>query len=645
MRYSIIYILIFSVTFLSSCRWWDGEEQIEAEKQFFNIETRLWSELQNETLIEKVWQVRSTQDIQVSSQVSWRVVNLSINKWQRVREWQVIAELQDTSWNLIFSSERAWITLERAVIQKESTLLSQEKQLFDLDIQITDIERSLRTLRSDREQNIRLLEDNLQSTDLTWENSSSRLQLDQFDANLEKLRLDFETSLVADWETRQSFIDFFVSNENTLRVLLDDVIDFADPIFSITEKNRFSNSRFNSLIWARNSSQRAETEKLLRELIEFRNSWFFSSFRANFTWSELTDEEILTWFKTLSETYDILRVFLPELNQTFINTVESAWQLSSSELERWRSTTQGFQSSFSSNFNNFISTQNQAKSFLRTYLSNQESQRRAISLQERERDLLQRSLESWSLSAEVSNERAILEINDRIEWLESQLEQIKNTRDTTQRDIEITRRNLDNSISEASLWQRQSDFELSKLVVRSPIDWVVEDILIDEGQEIQAWTPVVSLLAESTPEIQVSVSDYERNLIRAWQSVYIDIGRERFEWTISSVWEVADTRFNFPVSVGFRAAWSVLWSIARISIPVENDDFLLPIRIIDPIWDWQGRVPVLENGNIELVRLRLWRVFWDNIEVLSCARDCDLLEIIWSDISNFNPDDFTLRKK
>ena len=103
------------------------------------------------------------------------------------------------------------------------------------------------------------------------------------------------------------------------------------------------------------------------------------------------------------------------------------------------------------NFNNFISTQNQAQSFLRTYLNNQESQRRSLSLQEQERELLVRSLESGTLGAEVSIERALINTNEEIERLESQLRQAKNTREITEREIQITRRNLENTISEASL--------------------------------------------------------------------------------------------------------------------------------------------------------------------------------------------------
>ena len=179
----------------------------------------------------------------------------------------------------------------------------------------------------------------------------------------------------------------------------------------------------------------------------------------------------------------------------------------------------------------------------------------------------------------------------------------------------------------------------------SPINWVIEDVLVDVGQELQMGTPVVSLLAESTPEIQFSVSAYEKNLLELGQQVYIDIASERYTWTLSSLSQVADRRFNYLASVTFRSAEQVLWSIASISLPVSNDSFMIPVRLVEPIGDSQGRIAVLENGNITSVRLRLWRVFWDNIEVLSCAQDCESLEIIWNDVSNFNPNDFVLRKR
>ncbi|MCH8518994.1 HlyD family efflux transporter periplasmic adaptor subunit [Candidatus Gracilibacteria bacterium] len=643
----IAFIVLFALSlfFLTSCSGDEDTEEYTSEKQDFFIETRLGSDLKNESIIEKVGQVRSTQDIQVSSQASGRVVSLNVQKGQRVTQGQVIAELQDISGNIIFGSERADVGLERAMIQRDSTLLTLEKQLFDIGVQIESTERSLITLRSDREQNIRLLEDNVSSANISDIDSRSFLQLEQFDANLERQRLEYETRLISDNQTRESFIDFFGSNENTLRVLLDNVIDFADPIFSVTEKNRFSNARFTTFLGARNSAQRSATETLLKELIELRESGYFSDFRSDFVGRDLSDEEILLGFEVLTDGYEILRRFIPELNETLNNTIESAGQLSQTELQGWKTQTQGFQSSFSANYSAYINTQNQASAFLRTYENAQESQKRSIELQEKEREILVRTLSSGSLSAEVGRDRAILSIDDQITSLETQLSQLKNTKETTERNYEITQKSLNNAINEATIGQRQSSLELSKLIVRAPITGVIEDVLIDLGQEIQMGTPVISLLAESTPELQISVSEYERNLLTLGQEVFVDIGKERYRGSITAISEVADRRFNYSISVIFSGAQSSLGSIARVSMPVMNDDFLLPLRLIEAIGESQGRVSVYKNGNILNVRLRLGRVFGDSIEVLSCAEECDTLEIIWNDISNYNSNDFTLKRR
>jgi len=639
------FLIILFIGFLSWCsREEDKDNNLDIKQDFF-IETRSGEDLQNETIIEKVWQVWSTQDIQVSSQAWGRIINLPVVKWQRVSEGQLIAELQDISWNITLSSERANVWLERAIIQRDSSLLSLEKQIFDISVQIENTERSLQNLKNDREKNLLLLEDSVSSNNISDIESRSSLQLAQFDATLERLRFDYENRIISDAQTRQSFIDSFVSNENTLRVLIDNVIDFSDPIFSVTEKNRFSNSRFATFLWARDASQRLATENLLKELIELRTSTYFSDFRRDFIGKNLTDEEILYGFDILSEWYSLLRIFLPELNQTFINTVESAWQLSSNELQSWKTQTQWFQSSFSVSYNTYIGTQNQARAFLRTYKNAQESQMKSIKLQEGERDILIQNLESGSLNAEVGKDRALLNIDDQIASLESQLIQLKNTQETTQKNYEITERSLQNSIIEAEIWRRQSDFELSKLTIRSPISWVIEEVLIDLGQEIQIWTPIVSLLAQSSPQVQVSLSQYERDLIVLWQSVFVDIWPDRYNWIISTISEVADRNFNYWVSVVFSWAQQSLWSIAKVSFPVKNNDFLIPLRIVEAIGEWQGRIAIYKDGNIWSARIRLGRVFWDSIEVLSCSEDCWKLDIIWSDISNYNSNDFILKKQ
>lgn len=642
-------ILVFSIILLFSVLAWCSREENEDRdfdvKQDFFIETRNGKDLQNETIIEKVWQVWSTQDLQVSSQAWGRIINLRVMKWQSVTEGEVIAELSDISWNIILSSERADVSLERAIIQRDSSLLSLEKQIFDIAVQIENTERSLQNLKDDREKNILLLEDSVNSNNVSDIDSRSSLQLAQFDASLERLKFDYENRIISDTQTRQSFIDSFVSNENTLRVLIDNVIDFSDPIFSVTEKNRFSNSRFTTFLWARDASQRSATENLLKELIELRTSEYFSDFRRDFIGKNLTDEEILHGFDILSKWYSILRTFIPELIQTFINTVESAWQLSSTELQSWKTQTQWFQSSFSVSYNTYIGTQNQARAFLRTYKNAQESQMKSIQLQEGERVILIQNLESGSLSAAIGKDRTLLNIDDQIASLQSQLSQLKNTQETTQRNYEITQRSLQNSIIEAEIWRRQSNIELSKLIVRAPISWVIEEVFVDLGQEIQVWTPVVSLLAQSSPQVQVSLSQYERNLVLLWQSVFVEMWTERYNWVISAISEVADRNFNYWVSVVFSWAQQVLWSIAKVSFPVKNNDFLIPLRIVEAIGEGQGRIAIYKDGNISSTRIRLGRVFWDSIEVLSCAEDCQSLDIIWNDISNFNINDFILKKQ
>lgn len=630
---------------LSSCSWPDESSEKEAVKQDFFIETRKFSELSSVRTIKKIATVRSGQDIKLSSLTNGRVATLLVKKWQSVQAWQPIAYLTDTLGNISISAARAQNALERAQINRDQSILSLDKQLFDIDIQMENLERSILTLESDSEANIRNLQNNFNNTNLQSMDSASQLQLAQFDANLERQKLDYETKLVSDNQTRQSFIDFFTRDENALRVLVDNVIDFADPIFWVSEKNRFANTRFETYLGAKNTSQKAKSETLLKELINFRESSYFSDFRQNFIGSELSDEQILAWFEALSEGYEILRTILPEINETFINSIESVGQLSSAELQAWKWQIQGYQTAFQGNYASYIQTSNQALSFLRTYKNIQESQKRSLELQEQERAILLKNLESWSLGAEVGLDRTLIGIEDQKESLQTQLKQLRNTKENLIASREVQLRSLDNAIKEAQISLRQANLELQKLTITAPISGTIGETLVDVGQELQAGTPVVQILSKGSSEVEISLTQAEKELISLQSEVFIDVGAERYPWRIYAISDVAGANLNYSATVLIESDVNLLGTIVEVVITLETDALLLPLRLIETSWESIGRITTFSGGTLESVRVRLGNTYGDQVEIVSCAQNCEDLDIVWNDTSNYTPANFILKEK
>lgn len=640
-----IFLVFISISFfLTSCSqkeeviWW-----VE-EKQDFLIETKLWSELSGKAQIRKTSQVSSGQDILLSSQTNGRINAIMVKKGQNVQLWQPIAYLTDTFGTTVLWAERARNNLERAQINRDQTKLSLEKQLFDTDIQIENLERSLETLKKDTEENIRWLQDNFDKSNLINLDSTSQLQLEQFDINYERQQLDYATKLLSDAQTRQGFIDFLSRDENNLRSFYNSLTEFLDEIFFISKKDRFKDSLYRSFLGAEDQEQKIVSENYLRQLLNLKESSYFPDFRNNYIGKELSDEEIQLAFQELKKWYDLLRVSLPEFEETFSNSIDSIGQLPKAELDQWKNTINSFQWQFQQNFWVYIQNLNQSESFLKTYKNIQVSQKKSLDLQKTERDILLQNLTSSNIWADVWLERTIINFDDKKKNIETQLRQLQNSKENLIESTKVQLRSLDNAVREANIWLKQANLELEKLTITSPISGTIGDVLTDVGQQIQTWTPVVQILSKWTPEIEISLSISEKNMISEGQEVIILRGEDSFVWKIYAISDVADSNLNYNATIIFESDINILWSVVQVLFPIEIETFLLPLRLIETSGQNIGKVTTFSGGTLEKVRVKLWEVYGDQIEIISCAQNCSDLDIVWNDTSNYNSLNFNLKK-
>jgi 23S rRNA maturation mini-RNase III len=69
---------------------------------------------------------------------------------------------------------------------------------------------------------------------------------------------------------------------------------------------------------------------------------------------------------------------------------------------------------------------------------------------------------------------------------------------------------------------------------------------------------------------------------------------------------------------------------------------LLPLNIITTKWDEIWLVKTLSGSIFTDVRVRMWDVFGEYVEIVSCAKQCEDLRIITSDTSNFDANKFEI---
>jgi len=641
-----LYIIFIFLFILASC----GREESptgdvpEAKVDFF-VETKLWSEFLGGSNISKVGQVRSSQDIAVSATTNGRVNQVLVKPWDSVFAWQVIARLTDSFWNLWTAIDRWANSIERAQINYDSQALSLDKQIFDAEVQLSNLERSLETAKKDGEQNLLQAEDAFQNSQYEWLDSVASLQIEQLDNNIAKSRLDYENSLVRDQQTIAWYRVSLKNDASNIRIFLTDIIQFSDELLGVSELNRSFNDDFEFFLWAKDTTQRSISRNTLIEMIGFKEGDEFLRIEQLIASGDMTEQEIIESIDFISAGYDLAEDLLNNIEITVNNSLRSVWTLWDQEINTFLAEINGFQSQLQSFYGGFTSFSIQVKSFLATYQNQQASLLKSIELQEKDRDIQLRNLQSGELGASTSLERTEISIQDTITNLEEQVRVARNNLENAKQNKTLTLRSLSNSISEAQISYSSAAKDLAKLTITSPINGTISEVSIDVGQEVFSNAPLFEIVSDSTPEVEIALSKDELSYVSTWEQVVVEIWDESITGSIYAISEVADASLNYKTTIVFDAGTNIIGNIVNVLIPIETWKMLFPLNILEVQWDDIALVKTLSWSTFSDVRVRMWDVYGGYSEIVSCAQQCEELKIITNDISNFDANKFNIVEK
>ena len=153
-------------------------------------------------------------------------------------------------------------------------------------------------------------------------------------------------------------------------------------------------------------------------------------------------------------------------------------------------------------------------------------------------------------------------------------------------------------------------------------------------------------MSESIPEVEISFSAEERELgISEGKDVFIELWDESISGVIYSLSDVADDNLNYKATIVFKTDVNIIWNLVSVKVPVITEKKLFPINIITTLWDDIGTVKTLSGSNFNDVRVRLGEVFGEYTEIVSCGQNCEDLNIVMSDVSNFDENKFVIVEK
>ena len=631
-----IFIFLFMLFFLVSC--WDENNDLSDEtpkkKEFF-IETIKVDELPKQTTIEKIWKISSIQNIILNSNASWRVSSIFVKPWDKVRLWQNLIILEDNLWNYGINLAKASNALEESKINYDSSKINLDKEVFDAEINLEKLKKNLEALKKETKQNIKKAEDDLK-------NSKSVLTLEKLYNNIEKLKLDYDNKIISDNETIEWFKSNLKKDYDSLLIFLNDIIEFSDKLLWVTKKNEDEDDIIEDYLWWKNKIQKWFSEDYLLELIYYRKSSEFIDLWNKLKQNSLAkDSEISNALDVVDSWYEKIKVLLNSLEETLNNSIESIWILWSADISSYIATVNSYQSNLQVNSSSFITFRTSVNSFLRTYEKSQESLLKQIGLLEKDVDILEKSLSSWELWAEVSLEKILINTDNAINDLETQIQIAENDLKNTKKTRDVTLRVLNNSIKQAEINYKQASINYSKLTIKSPINWTVSNIFVDKWQEVSVWTKTVNIVWNSNPEVEVSFKKEDLYFIKQWQEVFLNYDNKSLNWIINSISSVADINLNYKAQIVFSDKVDLIWDLVVVSIPLKLEKPLLPINLVEISWNWRWFLNIYKDNKIVNKEVELGLIYDDKIELNTILDD----DIIINDISNFDENKFELMLK
>ncbi len=631
-------LLFLSFLLLTSC--WEVEEQIVEEKQDFIVEIQSYSGFTNQTYLDKSWKIDSSQNISLTAQATGRVSNISVEQWNPVVKWQVLATLEDSISNYSLSLQQANNALDKAKISYDSNKINLDKSVFDAQQNVDKLTKNLEALKLENKETIKQAQSDLENTNIEDIDSKGALDVQKLQNSIEKSKLDYENKLITDNETLEWFYSSVKKEYNSMSIFLGDIVEFSDTLYGVTELNKDENEDIDQFLWAKNVWQKNEAKILLKEIIAYNNDIFS---QINVEWINSQDK-LLDTLEKINSAYNKSKNLLSEVEKTLNFSISSVNSLSNLDISNYNASVNGYQSTLQWNYSGFLAFDNNVKSFLRTYINNQKSTLQSIELMEKDLEILKKSYWVNQQQAETNLNKLIINTAENISNLEIQLESAKNSLENAKKSRDVTLRSLQNAINEANIWYQTSLKEYNKLTITSPINGIVSSVDIDLGQELSTGTSVFSLVNNSENQVDISFTKDELTYIDIQKPVFVQYDGESYTWSIQGVSQTADMNLKYPATISIHENVNLIWNIVNVDIPVKVKNPLFPINMVKVLDAGKWEINILDEENkIKTKVVSTWNIYSKFIEVLDeFSQDT---KIITNYVDNYSPEKFNLKIK
>ena len=513
----IFFLSLWLILFLTSC----SNEERDVKKYFETTEVRHWSLSDTR---QQIWYTASFDYVPLGAKVGGRIVSIHKEVGEKVQAGELLVSLDGAEARSGFASSQDIIrSLEQL---KKTTLRSYEKQIeaaweqikqletsLDLaDIGISGADSGVRDTQDITASQIRAIESQIKQAELAYE--SAKLQYENTKNILEQKEEDISTN-----------------SKNAISaaiILWNNVIDFLDPIFGITDANKHRNTTFEIYLGAKDSWQKNEAENALRRFIDDFPELEKSAENIS------SEQEITETLEKFYNTFDSdMRQLLRGASRVFENSV--TWvNLPEVQVQEWRQ------------YINQLQTQNEQiiLSVSGNYMLGLKGSLDNIASLEKEKktqlDMLEKQVEQAAQQIEVLKENLaaqealwsgmMTEAGTLLSSSEKQKELIYlqiNEAEASISAIESQKlaalAEIDAQIAEVRAGRNEAGVMIDNANIRAPIDGIIVQKHAEVGQVIGAGMPILVVSNNRDIKIEISIGQNLEDMAAVWQEVNVKI--------------------------------------------------------------------------------------------------------------------------
>jgi len=429
------------------------QEIVTAEKlDFYANITAAW-DFNNQIQINKPWKIIWAEEIMISSQAMWSVKSINTKEWDSVSNNTNLIELNDNIANYWIMVQRAKNALNSARLQYSQNKTQLEQWISNSQLALERSQSSLTTVSTLWEQSIRWAENSLN-------NSNSQ-----------------KNSLVLQME----------SEKNKLETFLNDVLHKTDTILWTTTQYKTENDSYEIYLSAKNTSYKLQWRDQLLDLYKEKNNLVWLNIS-----SDISNNELKNNITKMSTIYSKINTILNTMENIFIKSVSST-TFTQTTIDGLIAANDLLQTSYNANFTYFTTFKQWADSAL-------------IDNWNGELILWNESADIWYQTTIASTQQ---QISDAQIWLETAELNYNSALKNKSNTLWLSAANITN----AELAYQEALKQYEKLKINAPITGTIWKILVDKWQTISVWTPLLTLINNSDPIVEVGITSTEYNKI------------------------------------------------------------------------------------------------------------------------------------